>query len=223
MAPAGKRTLMMIMDLVGDCRHWFNKPICIIASGPSLQERDIDVMRDKRINLMGINDAYRIAPDIGILYAADAAWWNVHKGVTHMRGRPRLIGQQGSGGTTRAAAIRWGLKELPIHDGIGLSFNLEKVHRGFCSGFQALNLAVLMGCSPIYLLGYDCRYGVDDVHWFGNHPAPLGNQLPFKHMIRSFEAAEKQLRRRKYPSRVINLSRDTALRCFPSSNVDLIF
>lgn len=221
MAPADKQTSTTIMDLVGDSRHYFNKPVCLIASGPSLDESDVRRIEAKRINIISVNDSYRLAPDAGILFAADAGWWQAHKGLTQYRGRPRLICE--GKGARQAAAIKYGLRQVPFRDGIGLSFNVKHIHTGMCSGFMALNLAVLMGCSPIYLLGYDCRPSEGKMHWFGDHPAPLSNKLPFQHMIRSFEAAEKQLRRRKYPSRVINLSRQSALTCFPRSTVDLIF
>lgn len=211
----------MILDLVADSKHYFNKPVAVLASGPSLTEADVKKIEDKRLNIIAVSDTYRYAPDAGILFAADAGWWEYHEGLTQYRGRPRLICD--GPGRREAAAIKYQLRRVPFRDGIGLSFNVNYIHTGLCSGFMALNLAVLMGCSPIYLLGFDCRTSEGMVHFFGDHPAPLSNALPFKHMVRSFEAAEKQLKRRKYPSRVINLTRQSALTCFPRSTVDLIF
>jgi hypothetical protein len=56
---------------------------------------------------------------------------------------------------------------------VALSENLRAgIHCGCNGGYAALNLAVLLGASPIYLLGYDMVQGVDKakVWWHDGYP-----------------------------------------------------
>lgn len=46
----------------------------------------------------------------------------------------------------------------------------SKIHFGSNSGYQAINLAYLLGAQRIILLGYDMHRSDDKAHFFGNHP-----------------------------------------------------
>lgn len=91
------------------------------------------------------------------------------------------------------------------------------------SGFQALNLAVLMGAARVILLGFDMGFGAGgEVHWHRPHAwrdprtgSGLHNptQRLFDRWIRGFAAALPDLARAGVS--VLNASRRTALDCFP--------
>lgn len=85
---------------------------------------------------------------------------------------------------------------------------------GSNSGFQAINLAALMGANPIVLMGFDM--GVEPggrTHFFGDHPTPeLQRPSPFGLFIRAFERAAPIYQQRGVV--ILNASARTALTCF---------
>lgn len=117
------------------------------------------------------------------------------------------------------AAARWGLRLVRSeHRGQGLSFDPAFVRTGMNSGFQALNLAVLFGCTRILLLGFDMQKTGGRSHWFGDHPGKLNRTSPFPEFRKAFEAAAPQLAAAGIE--VINCSRETALTCFPRQPIE---
>ncbi len=83
---------------------------------------------------------------------------------------------------------------VPSVDEPGLSFDPMVIHQGANSGFQALNLAVLMGAARVLLLGYDMGSSDAKTHWHGNHPAGLNNPgaQNFANWIAAFNSAAGQ-------------------------------
>ena len=94
----------------------------------------------------------------------------------------------------------------------GLGVN-GTIHQGGNSGYQAINLAWLWGADAIVLLGFDCSAAQDGkAHWFGQHGPRLTQRQPFSLWQANFPALAQDLA--NSGARVINASRETALRCF---------
>lgn len=89
----------------------------------------------------------------------------------------------------------------------------DMIHYGISgggnSGFQAVNLAYILGAKTILLLGFD-MFGD---HYFGKHPSVLDVASPFKKFIESFETITKDIE-------IINCSRMTNLNCFPKKRIE---
>lgn len=79
------------------------------------------------------------------------------------------------------------------------------------SGFQAVNLAYMLGAKTILLLGFD-MFGE---HFFGKHPDKLDVPSPFKTFIESFNTITKDVE-------IINCSRMTDLNCFPRMRIQSV-
>lgn len=93
-------------------------------------------------------------------------------------------------------------------DGLGR----DCIHFGGNSGYQAINLAYLMGASSVVLLGYDMGNTSVKSHWHGDHPGELNKQLPTALWLEKFPALAADL---KYEGvKVVNATRETALTCF---------
>jgi hypothetical protein len=79
---------------------------------------------------------------------------------------------------------------------------------------QALNLSWHRGARTVLLLGYDMQHTGGKAHCHADHPRPLGNFAP--EMARlcatKFDAIASDLKNECV--RVINCTRETALRCF---------
>lgn len=177
----------------------------VAASGPSLQKSDLEYIRNKA-RLITINTSYRLAPWADALYACDDAWWRTE--------RPEFRGHRFTQDKKAADVAVY----IPSVDKLGLSLVPDCIHQGANSGYQALNLAVLLGAKRIILLGFDMSGG----HWHGRHPSPLNNpsESNFGRWRKNFETTLTDLDRAGVS--VINASRESALDCFPRQSLESV-
>jgi hypothetical protein len=115
----------------------------------------------------------------------------------------------------REAIEKFGLNYREGEDGPGLG--KDRLRYGSNSGYQAINLAYLMGAKRILLLGYDMGHS-DKRHFFGEHPKAIRASTDYRQFIPGFSALARDLD--KEGVSVINCSRQTALTCFPRGNIN---
>lgn len=188
------------------------KPLVIIAGGPSLTREDVEYVEKQDVDIMGINDAYRICDRLDYLYACDRRWWNHHwTRVSELPCRKFAIEDMDS---------RVGVEQMENDGFDGLSFEWPKLRTGKNSGYQAINLAILLGYKKLILLGYDMQHDNGKVHWFGDHPKPLNNAplKIFKAWIQFYDSMPVP-----EDVEIINCSRKTALTCFPRAQLEELF
>jgi hypothetical protein len=179
-----------------------DRTIVCIATGPSLTREDVEACRDKA-PVIAVNDAVRYAPWADVLYACDAKWWSEHPETMTFTGRK--YGLRAASGRPDVTVLKQGT------DG-GLSLDPTTLCTGKNSGYQAINLAVLLGAVRILLLGYDMQAAGTQVHFFGNHPWPSG-PTPFGLFLAHFQTLVAPLRAAGVT--VVNCTRSTRLTCFP--------
>jgi hypothetical protein len=184
--------------------RWSNRTVVVAATGPSLTASDLQNVRDAGLPLVVVNDAHRLAPWADVLYACDAAWWDVHRGAPGFEGE-RWSSHDPKQNDKLASAHRWGLRLVAGRDCDGLSGDPCCIHYGGNSGLQAINLATLWGASRLLLLGFDGGSG----HFFGDHPPGLRN-APASRFRTAFALAA-----RSAPVPIINCTPTTELACFP--------
>lgn len=185
---------------------WPGSTIVCLGTGPSLCQSDVDACRG-RARVIAIKDAIRLAPWADVLYGAGAdssQWWQ------RKDNRPLIEGFTGLKFSLdeQAKAVSTVLQFGPMD---GLSTDPTKLALGHHSGYQAVNLAVLLGAARVLLLGYDLKpdaQGRD--HFFGKHPR--GN-TPTYSLMAGFDSMVAPLR--ALGVSVVNCSRDTALTTFP--------
>jgi hypothetical protein len=85
------------------------------------------------------------------------------------------------------------------------------------SGSGAVALAIALGASRVVMLGYDCQKTEGKAHWHGDHPKGLGNAGSIQQWFPLFDALSRQI-----PASVpvVNASRVTALKCFPTTTLE---
>lgn len=93
---------------------------------------------------------------------------------------------------------------------------LDKIHHGSNSGYQAINLAYLMGADCIILLGYD-MHRRNGNHFFGDHPKKFTNG-DYSSFVPRFDALAKDLAREGVE--VINCTPGSALHQFRMESLD---
>jgi len=190
------------------------KPIIIIAGGPSLIREDIEYAEKQNVDILGINDAYRICNRLNYLYACDRRWWNWHwTRVNEIKCRKFALEDMEG---------RVGIEQMQNGGISGLSFEWPTLRTGKNSGYQAINLAILLGYKKLILLGYDMQQDNGKVHWFGDHEGPLINAgwRKYREWIEFYKGMIKEL---PADIEIINATRKTALTCFPRMKLRELF
>lgn len=189
-------------------RLWQNETAVCVAAGPSLTQADVDYCRGKA-KVIVINRSYELAKWAEAMYACDSRLWK------WVNGAPDFPGLKF---TLDPMAKRWpGVRLLGKGPHQGLSLDPAKLCLGGNSGYQALNLAVLLGATRILLLGYDM--GVSSKgkqHWHGDHPNKM--RSPYQTFLNNYPTLVEPLT--KAGIEVINCSRETRLKCFPRMTIE---
>jgi hypothetical protein len=200
-------------------RVWDGATVALLAGGPSLKSEQVELVRDRHIRTIAVNDAYLIAPFADVCYFADSEWWTWHKDRIAFRsfaGEKCSIRNTGMNVEDPAVHLLRNAHE-PIH-GVGLSLDPTRLVTGRNSGYQALNLAILTGAARIILLGYDARGPKEGErsHWFGDHPKPVPD-LAYEQYRRAFSAAENDIKATGV--RVINCSPGSEINSFEKRGI----
>lgn len=151
--------------------------IVCIGTGPSLTPEQIDVARQKGLRLFGCNNVFQIVPDLELLYACNAAWWDTYH--VEVKDHPAEKWT-----TNLEAARKYGINWMGERWGIGLCRDPKVIHHGHGSGYSLVGMAHKMGAKRIFLLGYDLKYpenydgksqriGDGQRHYFGEYPTHL--------------------------------------------------
>ena len=157
-------------------------------------------------------------PDCDHIWATDYRWWKHHiADVTN-----------DYEGQCWTQELQWPKDQRPEQWGItclkaetskgGLSTDPKVVHTGMNSGYAALNLALHLGAERVLLLGYDMKMRGDTRHFFGAHPEGMEVASNYASFIGRF----KTIKPEQYGLEIWNLTRDTALDCFPRYDLDEI-
>ena len=161
-----------------------------------------------------VNDAWTIAPWAQVLYACEAAWWDVSGPRAAQFGGECWSSHEPApknNNDKTAAAEKHRLKLIDGQAGQGFSFEPNRIHYGDNSGFQAINLALQFGSEKIWLLGFDMHHN-GKRHFFGDHPAEIHKDSDYTHYIGHFDTAARLL---PEGIEIINATPGSALQCFP--------
>jgi hypothetical protein len=205
-AGLGPRALALTQTITS---RWLDQLCVVAATGPSLTSEVADACRGH--HCIAVNDAYRLFDFAEVLYASDAAWWDAHRGCPGFGGE-KWSAHEARANEKRATAAKYSLNLVAGMFGVGFSLDHAIIHYGSNSGFQAINLAILLGANPIVLVGFDMTAAGRPRHFFGDHPKPLKNTGRYERFIPAFRDAAKML-----PpwTKIINATPGSRLDCFP--------
>lgn len=198
--------------------EWKGRTVVIIASGPSVTQRDIDYIRRARdadkCRVIAINAMYQHVDFADALYFCD---WKFYRWHAIDDRNPVFLDYPAPKYTiTETPHIPAHIRRLrkASADGYGLCREPDAVEHGSNSGYQCLNLAFHYGASRIIMVGYDMKHGpAGEIHCHEEHRVPtmpeaMGNILKGGY----FESIAPELFREGVE--VINTSMDSALHCF---------
>jgi hypothetical protein len=181
----------------------------------------VEFVRGKA-RVIAINASYAMAPWADVLYCADPNpfkwyWDRGPKGYE----RVAMRDFQGRKFSVTKSSGRWqGVTVLNQWREEGLSTKPDRLCLGKNSGYQAINLAFLMGAKRIVLLGYDMAVSeTGQEYFFGGHPDK--KRSPYRSFQDRFVTIVKPLA--EAGVEVINCSRRTALDMFPRQSLTDVF
>ncbi len=201
-------------------REWSNETAFLIGGGPSLLGFDFEALAGRKC--IAINNSWEKIPEADILYFCDKAWWEKkppksdHLATVYETNSEAAKAQfRGKYVVSLCDSSDPFVKRLRNAGRNGkLSDNPSSLAHGSNSGYQALNLAVLLGATRIVLLGIDMKVDGARTHWHQGHGQDahtIAHRM--KTMAGYFPRLLEPLRRAGVE--VINCSMDSALTCFP--------
>lgn len=198
-------------------RAWEGKTVVILGGGPSLVMGDgLERIRSshdregRAIAVLAVNDAYKVAPHAGVLYAADGRWWNWHakdEDLAAFAGQRVTV--DGSAGEGNPGPDGYVLRSDSL---IVYSRDPERLASGGNGGYQAINLAALAGAARIVLLGYDMKHKAGRQNWHKGHPIKSPDRW-VRQWIPRFRELAAELKADGVE--IFNASEETALDAFP--------
>lgn len=194
---------------------WEGQSCYVIGGGPSLRSFPFDVLSGEFV--LGCNMAFALGVDIvPITIFGDASFL-----IKHREGLEQYV-EDGGWVVTNSSRLKktippWlrqmkkALKGMAL-DALGWNGN---------TGASAINLALLLGANPVYLLGYDM--GVDEGGRSNYHDHYHSNRVhprTYPRFLKGMELVARDLRR-LFPGRqVINLEDGTSkLEVFPKQSL----
>jgi hypothetical protein len=195
---------------------WRGQRCFIVGGGPSLKGFDFERLRDERV--IAVNKAFYDAPFADIVFGMDRSFIdNIMAGKLNKDGKDYRQAFEVFVGIKLWLDVSNysyppGIYSIPSAGEIGWTKSLgEGLYHGQNSGYGALNLAMVLGADPIYLLGYDCSRGpAGEKNYHDGYPSG-GNPDALNIFRRAFEAGAALLNGRP---RIVNLNPQSALRCF---------
>lgn len=211
------------------------RPAVVIGTGPSLEPFHVKQFQAAGFVMFGVNAAWEFRPEVHV--TTNPEWWE-HEAEPEVF---LMMPAVDCWCSDWRAAERWGLNHFDWKDDAehrGLSADPSLVSLGHGSGFAALNIAFLMGCSPIILLGHDMKYpdGYNAAkrdpggkrHYFGEYKKPnqhwpsmrVGPRGELQGLIDCYETVAQQMRDKLRHVEIINCTPGGALECFPRKTTD---
>lgn len=192
------------------------KTFGIVASGPSATPEDAVRLREICDEVIAVNDSWRLCRNADHLYATDYRWWQwafqdvmrdfegeLHTQRIQWHERPE----------------DWGIRCWESAANPGLCTETGKIHTGQNSGYAAINVAYHLGAKRILLLGYDMSPDGGKRHWFDDRPENLNVASNYDSFAQQFSTIKPET----YGLEILNVTRRTALKCFPRANLDALY
>ncbi len=206
---------------------WKGQQCIIVGGGPSLRNFNWDLLEGETV--IAINRAFEMC-DPTISFAMDHQWWGwteigrFGKDIAHryrtMKGYKVMLNSMMENAWVRYPRDIYTVDPwhgnasvtLSNNDGVGLG-GPQGTGPQNNSGFAAVNLALNLGATKIYLLGFDMKGDGQgrQVWWHDGYPS-LQSERVYAEFRKAFtDAAPLMLQR----ADIINLTPDSALECFP--------
>jgi len=196
---------------------WRGECAAVVASGPSIKEVDLSVLRD-RIHVLVIKTTVDRVPWAEVCYGCDAPWWIDRKGLPSFKGLKMYHGVNITSypwsKNMRRVKIEMSKDNLLVDEPLALG-------NGGNSGFQGLNLVTQFGATSIMLVGFDCKEHKGLLHWYGRNTAPGMNnpdRSNFNRWAPAFEIAKRDAE--NLGVEIVNCSPISSIKSFKKMSIN---
>jgi hypothetical protein len=191
------------------------RTVIVAAPGPALTEEVAE--RCRNYTVMAVKEAYRRVPWAEVMYGCDAKFWDRYDGCRDFMGeRWSSHGVKGDN-DKRIAQEKYGLLLVAGKKGVGFSFADSTIHYGYNSGFQSINLTLLLGATRLVLVGFNMKGEGDKRYFFGKAHPTQQSCTPYGISMPAFADAAKLLPK---GITILNATADTALKAFKRVTLD---
>lgn len=221
--------------------HFQNKTAVLIATGPSLTQQQLDLVRQKQktdgVVTFGINNVYQSYPWLDVFLSCDGPWWRWYWNDPELREMSKTTSMFT---WYNEFAEEFGINYIKaiVRDGVSLDPSVVHINHG--SGPMMMNLALHYGVTKMVLIGHDMKFASDydgrkqfvgskPRHYFGEYPKPLQHWPSVKvrqgvldGLIEAYIKIEKQFATDPRLSSVdiVNCTEDTALTMFRRGDLE---
>jgi len=194
--------------------EWAGSSAFIIGGGPSLKTFDWNLLESEMT--IGCNDAFKLGVDIcKICIFGDVKWFRIHKQDLEIYHNNKGVVFTNSTQLQRSR-IPW----LWLMPRKFYGLHTEALGWNSNTGAVAVNLALILGASPIYLLGFDMHESKEGKPNWHEHRIEKHNGEVYNKFLKGFDRVAIDLKK-KFPSQeVINVTKDSALDVFPKMDSD---
>ena len=199
---------------------WKDEACFIVAGGPSLMGFDFNRLKGAG-RIIAINKAYLNVPFADILLFMDISFY--HVAIQNRLGEGSREAFEKFKGHRVFLDIQHKMPLLTysIHSAgrWGFPSSMEEgLYHGNNTGYVALQLAYVLGCNPIYLLGYDASQINGKSHYHDGYPHMRQSPQVSASFAKGIEDLAPGLK--KAGRRVINLNPNSAIKCFEFKTPD---
>lgn len=183
----------------------------LAAPGPSLTTEVVNILRDvrDRFVIIGVGDAYKVIDFMDEHYACDGKWWRIH-GDKINELYPELHkwchDEEGA---------QYGARTVEGRGSSGFSEDPKYIHTGQNSGYQALNLAYLWGCTKMILVGYNMQKVGNKTHFFEGREPGLNRNSPYNNFKKNYNNIQPKIK-----EMIVNCTPNSALTAFKQSTLE---
>jgi hypothetical protein len=207
---------------------WRGKRCFIIGGGESLKGFDFNLLENELT--IGINKAFQVYDKFTINYAMDSTLYDLmKKGEYDKLNEPKLWDKWLAFKGVRVFLTpmeikKFGVEVYLVRKVIVSSFNREDLDNGIWggknSGMGAISLAIALGSTEVYLLGYDCQ-AKETTHWHSGYE-PNRDIIQFNQKLATYkEELEGMVPQINILGvKIYNTNSDSALKCFSFVNIN---
>lgn len=202
-------------------QEWAGQTAVVFASGPSVTQHDIQLVQKARdadkCRVIAINAMYGLVNYADILYFCDWKFYKWHAIEDPDSGFFEYPAQKYTI-CDKEELLPSHIRRLKKGEQHGLSRDSDTLNHGSNSTHQCLNLAFLLGCPRIILIGADMKAAEDGrTHCHAPHKQPTSPHI-YDKLVGNFDGIAKELYNEGVE--VINTSQESALHCFTKLPLD---
>jgi len=186
---------------------WNSGTVFVFGGGPSLAGVDVNRLKGHRV--IAVNNAYKLADWIDVMFYGDCRWLGGHAdGLKRFSGLKMTTCPNHDSNLGRSI----GIKVLAKRRQHGIHSQPDAVNWNLSSGACAINVAVHLGAKRIILLGYDMRRVDGRNNWHPDHITTKDHN-PYARFLTPFPIIAADLRR--LGVECVNATPGSALTVFP--------